>query len=144
MAEFVISSERTAHMHGVAEYMYRHAADDFYDLDPRECYLLGYIHDIGYIDGKSHHEENGGNLLKISGYDNWKQVFHHADLLNMDSIRDKKLILLIEADMKVDMSDKEVGYDRRLESVAERHGRSSRAYKLCRKNVEFLKSIGRS
>lgn len=53
------------------------------------------------------------------------------------------VLLLIEADLKVDMSDEEVGYDRRLQGIADRHGIDSRAYELCRRNIEFLRSIGR-
>lgn len=143
--EYRITPERAAHMHGVAEYCYRHATDAFYRLDPEEMYLLGYLHDIGYLlsgDGRRH-EVDGAELLKKHGYDDWREVAEHGTLLNESDVNDKKLILLIEADLKVDMSDKECGYDERLKGIVERHGKDSRAYELCRKNAEFLRSIGR-
>lgn len=141
--EYKISRERMAHMHGVAEYCYLHASDDFYQLNPNEMYLLGLLHDIGYIDGKSHHESYGGELLRIYGFDDWREVVNHATLLNTDKARNKKLLLLIEADLRMGMSDHEIGYDLRLQDIAARHGINSRAYELCRRNVEFLRSIGR-
>ncbi|MBR0384343.1 MAG: HD domain-containing protein [Eubacteriaceae bacterium] len=56
--EFRISEERIRHMHGVAEFMYKRAKD--YKLDAEEMYLLGLLHDIGYIQG---FEEGHGELL---------------------------------------------------------------------------------
>lgn len=141
--EYRISIERTLHMHGVAEYCYRHASDRFYQLDPEEMYTLGLLHDIGYINGKSHHEAFGGAMLRKYGYTDWYEVARHGDLLTAESMNDKKLILLVEADMKIDISGEEVGYNEQLRNIAEHHGEDSRAYKLCRKNIDFLKSVGR-
>lgn len=142
-ADFRIPEERIAHMHGVAEYCYRHASDSFYKLDPNEMYILGLLHDVGYIGGKSHHEMFGGEMLRDLGYEDWKEVAMHGNLLTTMPFHNKKLLLLIEADMKIDIGGREVGYDRRLKSIAERHGDNSRAYELCRRNIEFLKGVGR-
>lgn len=139
----LITDERMAHMHGVAEYCFCHAADPFYDLDPHRMYVLGLLHDIGYVDGAKHHEQFGGNLLKALGYADWKMVYDHAKLLTMDDMHNKCIILLIEADLKVDMSGNISGYDAKLSDIAAKHGTDSRAYALCKKNIEFLESIGR-
>lgn len=141
--EYIIPPERMAHMYGVAEYCYRHASDPFYGLDPREMYVLGLLHDIGYLDGKSHHEASGGILMQRLGYKDYMEVSMHGDLLSVNYMADKKLILLIEADLKVDMSSEEVGYEKRLEGIEKRHGRDSRAYLLCKRNINFLRSMGR-
>lgn len=150
---FRISNERIAHMHGVAEYCYRHASDDFYRLDPDEMYVLGLAHDIGYVGDKmrhfkspklfSSHEEFGAMLLRKLGYSDYREVAMHGDLLNDNYLLDRKLLLLIEADLKIGMSEEEIGYDARLEDIRRRHGKDSRAYSLCKSNVEFLKRLGR-
>ena len=42
-----IDGNRLLHILGVAEYMYTKATD--YNLDPDEMYLIGILHDIGFI-----------------------------------------------------------------------------------------------
>lgn len=49
-------------MHSVAEYMYRNAKK--YDLNPEEMYILGLIHDIGYLKDRLDHEVHGARLLE--------------------------------------------------------------------------------
>ena len=57
-----ISQERIAHMHGVAEWMYTHA-EEYGCENKDEMYLLGLIHDIGYLYGsKEDHEQKGAEL----------------------------------------------------------------------------------
>ena len=92
---------------------------------------------------KSHHEYFGGNLLKELGYKDWKEIYDHGKLLSTEDLNNKKLILLVEADMKVDIGGEEAGYDTRLEGVARRHGKDSRAYEICSRNVDFLRKLGR-
>lgn len=50
----IISREKILHMWGVAEYMYQNASK--YELKPDKMYVLGLLHDIGYIKGKQDHE----------------------------------------------------------------------------------------
>ena len=49
----MIPDNRMEHMHGVAEYCYKHATDDFYKLDRTHMYILGLLHDCGYIQKKA-------------------------------------------------------------------------------------------
>ena len=60
-----IDDERISHIHGVAEYMYCHAGD--FGLDDEEMYVLGLLHDIGYIGGEEGHEHFGGDLIESLG-----------------------------------------------------------------------------
>lgn len=137
--EYKITRERIAHMHGVAEYMYRHAPK--YNLNPDDMYLLGLLHDIGYLYGKDGHEQRGAELL----YDNYYSLKYvmvvemHGTILSEIEHPSNELLLLVEADMHVDMSGENVGYEKRLEGVAARHGIDSQAYLICKENVHFLR-----
>ncbi len=64
MIEKPIDTNQEAHMIGVAENMYHHA--NKYGLDPEEMYLIGLLHDIGYISrSKEGHEQYGATLIKM-------------------------------------------------------------------------------
>ena len=56
-----IDDNRIKHMHGVAEYMYNNA--EKYGLNKEQMYVLGLLHDIGYVKEKAGHEQYGGDLL---------------------------------------------------------------------------------
>ena len=136
-----IQTDRIQHMHGVAEYMYEHAED--YGLNKDRMYVLGLLHDIGYVNRKEEHEVNGARLLQKVGYVDINAVSWHGSAL-YDAERlmgheiPAELRLLVEADLKVDLGGELVGYEKRLEGVAERHGIESIAYRICRENVEWL------
>lgn len=155
-----ISDERIAHMHGVSEYMYAHAGDfnaigkdKIYKdpskpcLIPEDMYILGLLHDVGYLQGKSDHEEYGAVLLAKNGYgaDKVAVIEKHGCIL--DEVKDiiPELVLLIEADMHIDTDVKGlfVSFDKRLENVGKRHGFDSQAYKICKANIEWLRCHGR-
>lgn len=108
-------------MHGVAEYMYKHAED--YGLDPEEMYLLGLLHDIGYLEGKIKHAQHGADILQKIKFPHKYQIAveRHGDILKEKDHPSLELMLLIEADMHViPGSSKEVTYRDRLEEIAER------------------------
>lgn len=60
-----INRYKMAHCVGVAEYMRDNA--DKYSLNKDEMYVLGLLHDIGYLNGRKNHEENGYELLECMG-----------------------------------------------------------------------------
>lgn len=74
---YKISNERMAHMHGVAEYCYRYASDDFYNLDKGRMYILGLLHDCGdYLSLKEiadFFKENGNPYRLITVFINEPQ-----------------------------------------------------------------------
>ena len=145
-----IPKERLAHMIGVAEYMYTNAAR--YNLDSKKMYVLGLLHDIGYISGnKSGHEEYGAELLKncfpgsesnlleiIKMHDITPQEYIESNNCKKDDIP-KELLLLLEADMMVDLSGEVVGFDTRLEAIKNHYGEYSNPYKICHETIEWLK-----
>lgn len=131
-------------MHGVAEYMSGHA--EGYGLDPDRMYVLGLLHDIGYIGGKSGHEERGSDLLFRLNYDDttiisWHrttpQEYMKSFMISDDEIP-PELVLLWEADMMVDMSGEDVGFNRRLNGIAGHYGKNSEPYRICSETINWL------
>lgn len=150
----LITNERMAHMHGVAEWMYEHA-EEYGCENKDEMYLLGLIHDIGYIYGnKEEHEQKGAELLGINTYYG-KFVQAHGltprEYMNcngcFDSEIPNEMILLWTADMMVDSKGNVVGFKARLDDIEKRYGIDSESYRICkeimlwlenRKAIEFL------
>lgn len=150
----LITNERIAHMHGVAEWMYEHA-EEYGCANKDEMYLLGLIHDIGYIYGnKEEHEQKGAELLGLNTYYG-KFVQAHGltpqEYMDcngcFDSEIPNEMILLWTADMMVDSKGNVVGFKARLDDIEKRYGIDSESYRICkeimlwlenRKAIEFL------
>jgi putative nucleotidyltransferase with HDIG domain len=131
-------------MHGVAEYMYKHAAD--YNLDPEEMYLLGLLHDIGYLEGRIMHAQHGAAILKKIKLPHKYQIAveRQGDILKEKDHPSPELMLLIEADMHIiSRSSKMVRYRDRLDEIAVSYGIDSKAYRICKANVRYLINHGR-
>lgn len=142
-------SNRTKHMAGVAEYMYEHAGD--YNLDKEEMFVLGLLHDVGYIraSGDKHEEVGAAILEEKIGVTNphilWCIKNHNDEVKHFSwSIdRHRKAFLLIKADMSVNAKGELVGYDKRLEDIGSRYGKDSETYRKCKDIIRWLKSIER-
>ena len=150
----LITNERIAHMHGVAEWMYKHA-EEYGCENKDEMYLLGLIHDIGYIYGnKEEHEQKGAELLGLNTYYG-KFVQAHGltprEYMNCNGCFEyeipNEMILLWTADMMVDSMGNVVGFKARLDDIEKRYGIDSESYRICkeimlwlenRKAIEFL------
>lgn len=157
-----INRYKMAHCVGVAEYMRDNA--DTYNLNKDEMYVLGLLHDIGYLNGRKNHEENGYELLESMGL-NRKCLFavknHSADpyelIMNneykkfiLDACEDivprevednyipKELCLLYEADLSVDARGYRVGFEKRLEDIRTRYGNDGIEYNRAKTIVQFL------
>ena len=156
LTETRISADRIKHMHGVAELMYKYYdAFDCKYLSREECYVLGLLHDIGYIDGKENHEHRGCEILErylSFGYgsvlvkcidahgctpNEYKSIYGVAD----DEIMGE-LILLWWADMLVESSGEKagevVGFQGRLNGLEERYGSDSLPYRICKETIDWL------
>lgn len=143
----LISKNRILHMHGVAEYMYKHAPE--YGLDPERMYILGLLHDVGYVHSKYNHEKNGANMLKRVGYIDADLIENHGnnpadyihDFIPSARIIPKELVLLWEADMLIDSKEcpgQEITFEQRLESVAKKCGKDSVQYKNKKAKMDWL------
>ena len=140
----LIPQDRILHMHGVAEYMYREAGK--YQLDPERMYLLGLLHDVGYLQGTEGHEEAGAKMAEEAGYKDADLIRWHGAMPEAymqakgcdPSAIPKELLLLWEADLKVDHNGKDVGFQKRLEEIAKSLGKESKAYQECARKAEWL------
>lgn len=139
----VISKSKMLHMHGVAEYMYNNALS--YGLDPEEMYILGLLHDIGYIRGRVNHGDIGGTIMSDLGYQDavyliWHDVEPAEYLKQHDypTVIPSALVLLWEADCRVDAKGNLVSFDERVEDVRERYGEDSDAFKCITNTVQWL------
>ena len=142
----IIDDNRISHMHGVAEYMYNNAYK--HKIDKHKMYILGLLHDIGYIDKSKAHEYYGADIASQIGI--LKEYtdcikYHSTTPIKYMNIKNcleseipKPLILLWEADMNVDITGKEVGYIHRLIDISNRHGLNSKQYKDCKETVKWL------
>lgn len=137
-----IKDDRIKHIHSVAEYMADHAEE--YGLDEGRCYVLGLLHDVGYAISNNQHESVGGALLDMYGYCDAKYIIYHGitpsyykELKHCDDEDiPKPLVLLWEADLMIDVNGKEVGYQKRLESMKARCG--EKIYKQSLERANWL------
>ena len=151
-----IRDNKMNHMRGVAEYMYQNAGK--YGVDNEEAYVVGLLHDIGYINDDAAkrnftmfgtrgygHEVYGAALLgKMGIKEEYRQAImsHGTAPLNVnESIRNNPMLkLLWEADMSVNRYGNRVGFDGRLADIGKRYGYDSVAYETAKATVDYLKS----
>lgn len=141
-----IRENKIAHIHRVAECMYEHASE--YELSSEEMYILGLLHDIGYLKGATNHAVNGSKLLQSVGYDLYDIVAWHGktpamymEAKNVSEIP-KELILLWAADLTIGSDGSELGFNERLKDIANRYGVCSTQYKNAEETVNWLISKG--
>lgn len=136
---------KSKHMGGVANYMFKNARD--YNLDPEEMYVLGVLHDIGYLRGTGEdHEAIGAKILREKvGVTNPHIIWcikNHDKIINHFSWsidRHRKAFLLMKADMIIDSKGNKVGYKNRLNDIEERYGADSETYQQCSQLINWLK-----
>ena len=142
-----IPKEKIAHMHGVAEFMYEHAEEYGLSHHNEYLYVLGLLHDIGYVSGKkAGHEEYGGNLIAELSGDNFfaEYITDHgltpAEYMRKYHCNERGIpyiaILLWSADMSIDSKGENVGFDKRLEDIASRYGKDSEVYARCEETIQ--------
>lgn len=137
-----INRHKMAHMIGVAEYM-RERADD-YGIDGNIAYTAGLLHDIGYLEGRNGHEEAGAEILEACGMSGeivFAIAYHAEDLRNIpENQLSPILVLMIEADLSVEVNGFRVGFDKRLADIGHRYGTENNPiYDKCKNNIDFIK-----
>lgn len=137
-----ISKDRILHMWGVAEYMYQNASK--YGLKPDKMYVLGLLHDIGYIKGKQDHEWYGCELMQRLGFKYSEEIRLHEnsieDIFNSFHSMTQELRLLLEADLSIGLNGEYLGYEARLRDIGNRYGFDSDTYCVCKETVAWLNS----
>ena len=140
-----INKYKMAHMIGVSEYMRERAAD--YGLNPDIMYTIGLLHDIGYVNARADHERYGAEMLSAIGVDEHITfaIAHHGENLydveknyGKDAIT-SGFILVMEADMSVDVRGYRVGFDGRLADIIRRYGEDHIAVATVKDNIRYIK-----
>lgn len=140
-----IGTSKQEHMFGVAKYMAEHAEE--YGLVPEEMYVLGLLHDIGYISDNANHADAGSRLLFKLGYKDAKYISWHEtspeEYKKAQLVEEipKKLLLLYEADLSVGLDGEEIGFDARLDSIKLRYSEDSETYRIALDTVDYLRSL---
>ncbi len=132
-----ISEDKLHHILGVARKAYRIAKDMGKDENfCRRCFMLGWIHDIGYEFSKeqSEHPDTSAMMLLLMNEDNvasdLKRPFYKAirDHGRYPSEMTDEYRILNMADMLVDSRGREVTVSQRLDDIKDRYGEHSDQY----------------
>lgn len=133
----VLTEDKIMHSKAVAEYMFDHA--EMYGQNPAEMYILGLLHDIGYLYGDDDPAESGAEILHQRGYKDaffikYQNTVPESSCMNQPLA----LILLRAADLSIDRKGNNVGFDKRLEEIAEHYGEDSHEYAVAKKQVDWI------
>ena len=125
-----ISDDRLQHVRGVATRAYQLSKRLFgWDENKaQEMFFLGFVHDAGYqfSANQRQHEERGGNILRRSGYNYWREVYYHGS--PGSPYQSDELFILNLADMQTSGKGERVSLQQRLDDIAARYGYSSEQY----------------
>ena len=141
----ILGEDKIKHMHAVAEFMYRKAPS--YGLDPDEMYIIGLLHDIGYVHGPSGHPMHGARMLgKITESFNEACNLIAAHGMSPSEYRERTgektipraLILLWEADMRIGCAGETMTYAERITDIERRYGSGSDQYRNAKQITDYL------
>lgn len=80
------------------------------DEDIKNCFIIGYNHDIGYefTTNGINHNIIAGQILKNNNFKYWREIYYHGEInTDYNSIY---LTILNQADMQIDKYGNDVGY----------------------------------
>ena len=134
-----MNEDRLRHSIAVARKMVEIAkSKNLSDEDIKNCFIIGYNHDIGYEFTKNGNKHNtiGGEILR-NNFKYWREIYYHGEI----NVEYKSLYLdiLNQADMQIDKYGNDVGYDKRLEDIKSRYGEDSEVYNKCCKIVDKIR-----
>ena len=106
------------------------------DLNLIKMYVLGLLHDIGYIKGKQDHECYGCELMQRLRFKYSEEIRLHGNsieyIFNSFHSMTPELRLLLEADLSISLNGEYLGYEARLKDIGNRHGFDSNTYCVCK------------
>jgi len=77
-----MDEDRIKHSFAVARKMKQIAIDlGLNDEEINDCFVIGFIHDIGYefATNKMEHNKIGGEILKRNNFKYWKEIYYHGE-----------------------------------------------------------------
>ena len=139
---FMITNEHIAHSVGVARYMHTHANE--YDLPKNQMFVLGLLHDIGYIVSDTDHEAAGYHLLAELGFTfadiiAWQGMPPEYYLRATDNKSlPKELELLYEAELATSKVGSVISLEEKFKEIASTYGTASRELHNARTTAKWL------
>ena len=125
-----LTDRKILHIRRVAELMYERALEKTGDTAYAEdMYMLGLLHDIGYIYGADEHGASGSALSERNGYRYASEIRYHGKEAVPDEAMTDELMLLQWCDMSVMPGGIQVSCRERLEDIEKRYGRDSKQYR---------------
>lgn len=138
---YISNTSKELHCLAVAKYMFEKAAN--YGLDPEKMFVLGLLHDIGYLYGRKEHELTGSELLSQMGFSNTyiDAIRNHGTSPYglPDHNLTSELFLLQQADMSVNAKGDVVTFEERLCDIKTRYGSDSDQYLTAKDIVMYQK-----
>ncbi len=134
-----MDEDRLRHSIAVARKMVEIAkSKNLSDEDIKNCFIIGYNHDVGYEFTKNGNNHNtiGGEILR-NNFKYWREIYYHGEI-NVE-YKSQYLDILNQADMQIDKYGNDVGYDKRLEDIKSRYGEDSEVYNKCCKIVDKIR-----
>lgn len=139
-----IGESKILHMKAVAELMYERALDETGDEEYAEdMYVLGLLHDIGYLFGSDEHGASGAALMERNGYTRSNEIRYHGKPEVPEGAFTPELELVQWCDMSVLPNGEKVSCAERLEDVGRRYGFGSHVYENCAEICGRLAERGR-
>ena len=122
----VIEPYQLAHNIGIAEYMRKRASS--YGLNMDMCYVVGLLHNIGYLKGDKGHEKAGADLLEYMGMTNNDVLqaikYHWTEPRNVELVYGEVisplLVLTYEAVVSVDSYGNYIGFGGKVLEMSEK------------------------
>lgn len=136
--EHRMSDDKLLHIRGVAELMYDIAISTVHSRAAAEqAFLLGFVHDIGYVRQTENHSDIGAEMLREAGYKYHDEVDNHGRLVENPS---RELEMLWYCDLRVNHRGERCTLDERLAGIAERYGETSSQYRNASAIVKHLRT----
>ena len=134
-----MDEDRLRHSIAVARKMVEIAkSKNLSDEDIKNCFIIGYNHDVGYEFTKNGNNHNtiGGEILR-NNFKYWREIYYHGEI-NVE-YKSQYLDILNMADMQIDKYGNDVGFIKRLEDIENRYGKESKQYINAEKLIKKLK-----
>lgn len=141
----MLTADRLKHSLGVARRCQEIAREQGLGLSDKRYFTLGLLHDIGYefSDNEGHAEMSADMISEIAVCglsEELKAIKDHGKPIPFKE-QSNSLRILNQADMETSPTGERVTATQRLEDIAQRHGKDSKAYKTSLFLCQELKLI---
>lgn len=138
----LLHGSRLAHSIGVAKFLYAYGITHNYSAkDTHDLYLMGLLHDIGYLDNPSgaNHAAKGSDILRRNGFHQkfTNCIRFHGKVPEKQPIsKNQKLLWL--GDLCINHYGQFIGYQKRFESISSRYDHNDPRYQNVKRIITIL------